>query len=346
MMDGKLKLNDNRIIDISLSDDNFLFLEQYLFPYYLIEKNKIEGNYTVARRLIEMKNDFFDSEIKEIEEKGELFRIDIHYNQKACVFQYKDFYLIQYEEIGHCLLVKENYIYIFLNKADKNYRYIPMRIVRDIIYADLLSDMFCEVHAASVSINGNGILIMGEGGAGKTTLLFRMLQNSNVDFVSNDKSFLNINTMEMLGYPVSVNILKDIVQFVPCFKKLFENGTESTHYQHIEWEEYKKRDKRTFVIKELQDLMGFKVKPSSTCKVILIPEKEKGEFAESDSDYSLLCKNIRRSKFMQWISILYGEEIKPYKIAKPKNDVVTFIKVYRDCDISNLIKYIGKRVKL
>lgn len=345
-MDGKLKLIGNRIIDVSLSEDNFLFLEQYLFPYYLLEKIGTYRDYTVVRRIIEMKNLFSFPEIKEIREKGEVSQIDIHYDQKACVFRYNDYYLIQYEKLGHSLLIKENDIYIYLNKEDKNYQYIPMRIVRDIIYADLLNNMFYEVHAASVSINGNGILIIGEGGAGKTTLLFRMLQNSNVDFVSNDKTFLNINTMEMFGYPVSVNILKDIVQFVPCLEKLFENGTNNTHYQHVEWEEYKKRDKRTFAINDLQNLMGFRVTPSSTCKVILIPQKDKGEFAEVDSDYSFLRRNIRYSKFMQWTSILYGEELKPFEIAKPNDDVVTFIKVYRDCDICNLVKYIGKRIKL
>ncbi len=346
-MNGKIKLNEKECILLTASEETISFMKQYFYSYYEVEEESIQsGEEQVVRKIKEMEEELSDSEKIKLKATEDVSELQIHYDQKACLYRHEGMAVIQYDRIEHILIIKDDTIFLYPNKEDLNYKYIPMRIVRDLIYFNLIVNGFYEVHAASVSLNGKGIMLIGERGAGKTTLLFQLLRNPDIHFVSNDKTFLNLNTMEMKGYPVSINIFKNITYFVPELSGLFNSNNTQHHYQHVEWDEYVKKDKRTFSIQDIQKFMHFPIKATSTCQVVLMPQKEIGGVEEVVLDETVIHDNIRYSKFTKWLSLLYGKKLESKEIVRQKNKDILYIKVYRDCDIDKLLEYIEKRLQL
>ncbi len=58
-------------------------------------------------------------------------------------------------------------------------------------------------HAAAASVNHQGVAICGFSGGGKSTLMLRLLDDPNVQFVSNDRLFLQIKNQQVLAAGVA-----------------------------------------------------------------------------------------------------------------------------------------------
>ncbi len=336
---------DKKYIEIDANDEVISFVNNYFDGYYSVEPSNKNGS-TEDRiiKIVEMREKPNADEIELIQKSG-FKEILIHYNQKAKLYDSGDKKWLFYEKLNHIVSIKDGIIYYYLNTEDDNYLYIPMRIARDVIYAYLLESGFVEIHAASVEFNQTGLLIMGDKGAGKTTLLFQLLKDERVSFISNDKSFLKMQSGELKGYPISINLRRDIVKFVPETVTLFDLE-QGNHYQHTEWEEYLHNEKKTFSIGDIRKRLDFSIASSANCNAILMPVNASGTFEEVSVNWKDLCNNIRQTPFLNWISLLIGRKI---SICLPQFEMlknIVCIKVYRDCKTNDLLDYIEKKINL
>lgn len=333
---------DRKYIEIDASDEVIKFVNNYFDKYYKIElySNKDSEEDKIVK-IVEIGEKLNNQEIKKIQNiEGK--EIPIHYNQKVRLYDHGEQKWVFYENLNHVISIKDRIIHIYLNREDENYLYIPMRIIRDVIYAFLLESGFVEIHAASVEFNKAGMIIMGGKGAGKTTLLLQLLKDERVAFVSNDKSFLKMQSGELKGYPISINLRKDITRFIPEIAALF-NFEQGNHYQHTEWEEYVDNEKKTFSISDIQNRLHFSIVPSTNCNVILMPVNTSGTFEEVSIDWKDICDNIRQTSFLNWISLLFGRNINSSIPHFEMFHNVLCLKVYRDCKICDLLNYIEGR---
>lgn len=269
-MNVKLIVEKN-YVDIHAGEEIIGFIREYFDPYYSVQCGCFEIEKSqMIKTIIVTEGNLFESE-RRIFQSSSGEEIWIHYDQKAYIYRVGQKVWIVYDKIGHILSIEGDIIHICLEKNDEHRNYIPMRIIREILYCYLIENQFVELHAASIAVEDTGVLIVGDKGAGKTTLLLQLLRNKKVCYMSNDKTFLNCNTGDIIGYPISANICKDIVNYVPEMMELFYSNECKNHYQHQEWSEYIKKEKRTFSIKDLQEVMNFSVKAKAPCNLILMP---------------------------------------------------------------------------
>lgn len=341
-MKSKLKINSKQEIKIKSDREIFQFIKEYFEPYYVLKEDNYENN---SKDVIKNIDIVVVNDIKKIEtcyiSNLNKENLKIHYNQSGFIYYADKYTAIQYEDLLHIVIIQGNNIKIYLNNDDPQYKYIPMRIIRDIIYCLLYKYGFMEVHAASICYKDKGIMIIGEKGAGKTTLLFRLLNSEKAAFISNDKTFFSFKDGEILGYPLSINIYPNIIEHVPKMKNLFYDP--NVHYQHKEWKEHSEGGKRTFSILDIQKYIKFSILKKSKAKIILLPQKDFGSYELIYMNpVNIIKENIRFSMFNIWLTFLFGSDIEFYKKNIVMEEDIKVIRVYRDCNIEDLLLFIDK----
>lgn len=110
-------------------------------------------------------------------------------------------------ERDHSIVYKrDSSTYIIVDeKYDFEYQFL--RILREYIYRSEEDNGKVFMHAAACAIGEDGFLILGGKGAGKTTLLNYLLE-SKVDFLANDRVFLQrFNSgINIEGFPIPMRI--------------------------------------------------------------------------------------------------------------------------------------------
>lgn len=135
----------------------------------------------------------------------------------------------------------DNQEYICIKDDDSNYTIItdgreegikwPFRILREILVREREDKGNLFMHGTGMSINQNGILLLGNSGSGKTTLAVEMLSTdlSNKGFISNDRIFMKSGNMQYFPIPVvfASGTAKNNKYLDEYFKKtrLFERKT-------------------------------------------------------------------------------------------------------------------------
>lgn len=298
MMDSKQISFDNMItLILNCKKIYWDFIQKYLGSYFSYKVNNNSLNLIINVHEV--------SNTLPLNVNGEYKNISIHYDQVAKVFEYDEKTVVCYEGMNHVIEFKKHEIDIYLQMNDDNKHYIPMRIIREIYRIVLECNGYRELHASSFVIDNKGFIVLGNKGMGKTTNLIRSIYSYKADFLSNDKTFVNINCGELYGYPMSLNVRKDIVNFVPSLSNLMDNPK---HYQHIEWKEYRDNNKITLSLIELKDYLNFNIiSKHAFDNVIIIDDYNEGEkhIVSRDKLSNYLSKFYRKTPFKEWENIIY-----------------------------------------
>jgi hypothetical protein len=105
----------------------------------------------------------------------------------------------------------------FLVGADK----VPKSLISHTIFLASLNELLrargvFPIHAASVSLDGMGVVMSGLSGSGKTTCCISLVLGG-FDFLSDDRSLLRQNEgdLEMLSFPEGVDVTENTVAIFP-----------------------------------------------------------------------------------------------------------------------------------
>lgn len=336
-MDKTIKFLEKNRIMLSATQECCDFIEDYLEGYveFTNEHYTEEGD-SIFINVINKKH----SDILEVDYK-DYVNLPIHYDQNALLRRHNNKNEVIFLGKNHKIYLSKRQITILLNEDDNKKNYIPMRIIREIYKLYLLSNEYEEYHASSVQLKDKGIVFIGDKGAGKTTNMLLSIAKYNADFISNDKTFINVKSSMFFGFPMALNIKKDIINIFPFFKKIFENPK---HYQHTNWSEFKHKEKFTFNIKEILNVTDSNlVSKSSLDYLILLSDKKinKYENLSLNSIHSLIKKHQKSTDFYEWEQLI--KETLPIKQSNDVNNVensctvITTSKCYVD-DILNEIK--------
>lgn len=169
----KLPKRDVKVIKIGY------LTNKYMFEKYLEECKKRKGKYYES----------FENEIhKEIELPNRDCKI----------------YLINSEEY---ICIKDNDTnYLILTDGRTEGIKWPFRTVREILVREREDNGNLFMHGTGVSLNGKGILILGNKGSGKTTLATDFMSEDFKEkgFISNDRVFMRDGEMSYFPIPIVV----------------------------------------------------------------------------------------------------------------------------------------------
>jgi hypothetical protein len=77
-----------------------------------------------------------------------------------------------------------------------------VQCIRNLLYGELIyTEGWCELHAAGISIEGKGILLIGPSKSGKSSTAFYMVNKYGGAFISNDTIFIHPKKRIMIGFP-------------------------------------------------------------------------------------------------------------------------------------------------
>ncbi|WP_144502500.1 hypothetical protein [Bacillus thuringiensis] len=115
-----------------------------------------------------------------------------------------------YEDTPHIIIVrnKDDYEIISPSLNVSSSRF-ALRIIRENLLRDAENEGAVMVHAASLGLDGKGILICGNSGDGKTTFLSSMLLYAGAKYMSNDRTIIRTNRdgrMYASAYPLAMNL--------------------------------------------------------------------------------------------------------------------------------------------
>jgi energy-coupling factor transporter ATP-binding protein EcfA2 len=101
-----------------------------------------------------------------------------------------------------------------------------MRVVRELAMNHALREGDYILHAASVKLNHEGVIIAGPKGAGKTTLLVHLLGAENARYVTNDRLlvYTEDGSARVRGVPTIVCLREELFRFFPGLRERLFNG--------------------------------------------------------------------------------------------------------------------------
>lgn len=116
--------------------------------------------------------------------------------------KFKKIYLIDNEEYI-CIKDDECSYTIITDGREQGIKW-PFRILREILVREREDKGNLFMHGTGLSLNGNGILLLGNSGSGKTTLAVEMISEDieSKGFVSNDRVFVKNGEMQYFPIPV------------------------------------------------------------------------------------------------------------------------------------------------
>lgn len=333
-----------------ISDDKKIldFMAEYVAPFFI---KGVKGENTKVLIEIITKNNQYKKILESLQKYSSIGDKRIFINQKVKKYHIGMSNVYLYDNYKHVVWQEGLSVKIFLNVRDKNSKYVPMRIIREIVCTDRVYRNYYELHAATVEYKNIGISICGKCGAGKTSLTLKLL-STGACYVSNDRTFIKTgNTLRGKGLPTSVHIYQDSVKYIPVINILFVEN--ASHYQHIQWDKYKK-GKRTFAINDLKKIENFNIKDEVEVQVILFPSLSEykancilEEISKEEAQRNLI-QQIRYDEYQNWLDILklsYGYEYKSkekyYKDAIDAIDnirKIRFFKVNLQNDYDEIIK--------
>lgn len=116
---------------------------------------------------------------------------------------------------------------VYLKQDQYPGRY-TLRLIREIVYRELLRLRYVAFHAASVSLRERGLLIVGPSGAGKTSLAIALSSLSACTFVGNDRSLVNPTDGSMFALPLPIRIARESLPSVEPLagSKIYERARD------------------------------------------------------------------------------------------------------------------------
>ncbi|MFL1671564.1 hypothetical protein QJQ58_00780 [Paenibacillus dendritiformis] len=270
---GILNVGDLNILILTNNKIYLDFLVQYTSPYYTLDKNVQSNSHNMHLTVTLLSEEpYYFGHIKKDVQKYNLQRIvAVHFNESAKVYEHEDHEYYVYQNTQHLIEKKKdsNDITIIPNPNAQDKEYLAMRIIRNFVEYHWVNNNFLNLHAATVTVRNKGIILCGNGGAGKTSTMLSLLKYESAKYISNDRSFFTYRNNKILikGTPYSINV------FMEDLKNLGLDLQDLRHYQHEEWEEYKK-GKRTLSHKELIKLFNATIEPECYVNRIIILDSD------------------------------------------------------------------------
>lgn len=180
----------------------------------------------------------FDSEVIICDKP--IFNSKISYKSKS----FHSFELFYDRKLNHIVVTSLNHDYCLE----------IMRLVRELLIFHIDKNSLIFLHAACVTKNDNGIIILGEKNSGKTTTCIALLKHG-YDLVSNDKLLVEQIDNEIVcrGLPISIGIRNNTKVIFKEIENLTFNCEDNRYY-----------------IKPQELVKRFNVNISNICKAKLI----------------------------------------------------------------------------
>lgn len=233
----------------------------------------------------------------------------------------------------------------YIPKITRESKYHSIRYLRKHLSKILTTKTHLCIHAAAVSKNDKIITIVGDKRAGKTTSMLNLLNYGGFDFLTNDKIYIESESMRPLVLPFSIGIRKETLNKDQNLnKKVVENYSSYSHYQ-ISVNEVMYKDN---ILSHIDKVF---ILPDELCNTFSIAQKTSGELSlfllpSYDSEVeNLIIQLVEGKDKEKYIenNILYGWlnkqsitkllEIKFYKLTYNERLVNEFIQA-----INGLIK--------
>ncbi|MFF2154415.1 hypothetical protein ACFVVQ_03795 [Paenibacillus chitinolyticus] len=195
-----------------------------------------------------------------------------------------------YKNHPHIIMVfNDNEYKIIAPKiTDISDRY-ALRIIREYTLRNAENRGGILLHAASATIQGNGVLICGNSGDGKTTTLCSLLLNANANYISNDRTILQIKNNELTAtsFPLAMNLgvgtfqalqhelnlqynkLKRKPDLKDSYEDIFRKDWNSKSTIESNWI---RRDKIQLTTSEVEEAFRCKSGISAPVKIIIFPK--------------------------------------------------------------------------
>lgn len=134
------------------------------------------------------------------------------------------------------------------------------------------------IHSSSISINGEGIMFVGDRGSGKTTNMLYMLGNDGVSYVSNERTGLiqieeGKKGIRMFGVPSRINIRPGALESNLALKeKLFPIVANRGYEEALKYltDSASLNSRMVISLQELKDILGIKEQAEANLKTIVV----------------------------------------------------------------------------
>lgn len=222
----------------------------------------------------------------------------------AILFSY-----LGYENHPHIILIFDinNYKIIAPKISDISDRY-ALRIIREYCLRNAENNGGMMLHAASASVDGKGILICGNSGDGKTTTLCSLLLHANANYISNDRTILNIKNDEIIAspFPLAMNLgigtfqalqnkinleyqnLKRKPDLTDKYEDIFQKDWNNEFIIEANWI---RKDKIQLTTSEVEKAFDCKSSNSTPVKLMIFPKLSSGR--EKLKIYPIEYKEIK-----------------------------------------------------
>lgn len=216
----------------------------------------------------------FEKYLKECKKrKGKLYQSFENQVHKEIELQNgsKKIYLIDNEEYI-CIKDDEHNYKILTDGREQGVKW-PFRILRELLVREREDKGNLFMHGTGISLNENGILILGNSGSGKTTLAIEMISENIKEkgFISNDRIFMKDGKMQYFPIPVvfASGTVKNNKNLDEYFKRtrLYEKMTG------ISYERTSNNDKVPVPLTDMDKIFeGIKLEIQRKIDIIIFPK--------------------------------------------------------------------------
>lgn len=198
---------------------------------------------------------------------------------------------------------ERNEIGILLENLNRDNQLYIKRLLINLNNRILESKGVIFIHASSVCYNNEGIMFVGNRGNGKTTNMMYMLENSGVQYVSNDRTGIKVDSATgeiiMIGIPSRINVRPGTIESNQELKNSLMPILEQKNYDKMleDKENTSMKSRMTFSIQELKDYMGIEEK--DVCRlhsIILLDYNSEIEYESEQLTYEEIIQLLEQQR--------------------------------------------------
>lgn len=172
-------------------------------------------------------------------------------------------------------------------ESDPGWWMEPSRAVREIATRQLEELGTFVFHAATVAIGGSSAAIIGPKRAGKTTLTVAALEYAKAAYISNDRTYIDVESgrFHVSGWPVTAAFGIGTCLASPTLRSLVESGIKSRYPQpalesRLDLDEFRRQDALAMMQErvkieltplEIGEVFGVPVVPRQTLDALIFP---------------------------------------------------------------------------
>lgn len=281
----------------------FLDMIQYL------PNDEIDSSNKKSLKLFYIKSEAIFNSMHRImtQEKGKTIVV---YHSRT-VYKEAKYYVMGKIHIFYCdvepyyIVSSYDKLYVIINCETHSAQRLYFRVMMEFILRAKELMGYHLIHAASVKINGKGILICGNKGSGKTTLLSHLLRSGCAEFIANDKVFLSSDLSQIEYYPLAARVGEGTVN-------RFKEYNLEQLYHRISEEEKKKpkenlsNEKWEFTPREMAQIFDCNYEPGAHFSIMLMPQINNNKLVEIfDQETNILDYDLFKSdskfKIPNWL---------------------------------------------